>query len=195
MERPLYIIGLGNPGPEYSFTRHNAGFMVLDLLQRAYNARFSRLRAGRAHCASLTIEERSVELVKPETFMNRSGQVLNALELEQTDDGTVANLLVVYDDLHLPLGAIRYREQGSHGGHNGMRSIIDTLGHQRFHRLRVGVGVDRPVNDLHSFVLGTFTKSELELLSDVLNTACESIQWYIQHGIHSAMNRYNSKVA
>lgn len=191
----FYVVGLGNPGPEYMFTRHNAGFMALDLLQREYNGRFARNRDCCAHIAEISICDKKVVLVKPQTFMNKSGVSVNRLDLARGDDGAVTNLLVVFDDFHLPIGAVRYRESGSHGGHNGMRSIINVLGTQKFHRLRIGIGTDEVLDDVYNFVLGVFTARERDVLSDVLNTACESVCVYLEQGIQNAMNRYNSKVA
>lgn len=195
MAENLFIVGLGNPGNEYVFTRHNAGFMVVDLLQRSYNGTFKRHHSKTAQHAAIDIHDTTVHLIKPQTFMNRSGLTVASLDLERDASGAVTNLLVVFDDIHLPLGSIRYRESGSHGGHNGMRSIINQLGTNAFHRLRIGVGADRPVDNLHNYVLGNFGKREMEVLSDVLITAQESIEVYIDRGIQVAMNMFNSKVS
>ncbi len=194
MSPPFYIVGLGNPGSEYLFTRHNAGFMVLDILQREYGGSFKRSYTVPAHIAKTVIGDQDVELVKPRTFMNRSGIALRSLNLSRNEDNVPENLLVVFDDIHLPLGAIRYRYKGSHGGHNGVRSIIDSLGTNQFYRLRIGIGGDVPVQTMHDYVLGNFNKSELDVLSCTLNLALESIAWFMEHGIESAMNKFNSKV-
>ncbi|MDX9703560.1 MAG: aminoacyl-tRNA hydrolase [Candidatus Auribacterota bacterium] len=191
----LFIVGLGNPGNEYVFTRHNAGFMIADLLQRSYDGVFKKHHSRTSLHAKITINGKTVHLIKPQTFMNRSGQAVGSLELEKDSTGAVKNLLVVFDDIHIPLGSIRYREGGSHGGHNGMRSIIDHIGTNQFHRLRVGVGIDKPVENMHNYVLGNFSKHEMDILSDTLVTAQESIVCYIDHGIQKAMNMFNSKVS
>ena len=191
----LFVVGLGNPGNEYVFTRHNAGFMLVDLLQRSYDGDFKRHHSRTALHSKITISDTTVHLIKPQTFMNRSGQSVRTLDLERDKDGAVKNLLVVFDDVHIPFGAIRYRESGSHGGHNGMRSIIDHLGTNKFHRLRIGIGSERPVDVMHNYVLGNFSKHEMDILSDTLVTAQESIVCYIDHGIQKAMNMFNSKAS
>jgi len=191
--RELYIVGLGNPGPEYLFTRHNAGFIILDFLEREYFGKFKYGFSRTLQKASINIEGQSVTLIKPQTFMNRSGTVLKHLNLEEDESGKITNLLVVFDDMHLPTGTIRYREQGSAGGHNGVKSVISHLGTNCFDRLRIGIGSERPISNVHNFVLGNFTKSELNVLSDTLLTACESIGVYIKDGISTAMNLFNSK--
>ena len=191
----LFVVGLGNPGNEYTFTRHNAGFMVVDLLQRSFDGVFKRHHSRKSLHAKITISGTTVHLIKPQTFMNRSGQAVQALDLEKDKQGVPRNLLVVFDDIHIPFGSIRYREAGSHGGHNGMRSIIDHLGTNQFHRLRIGIGSDSPVEVMHNYVLGNFSKKEMDVLSDTLIDAQESIVCYIDHGIHKAMNMFNSKAS
>ncbi|MCD6460784.1 aminoacyl-tRNA hydrolase [bacterium] len=191
--KELYIVGLGNPGPEYIFTRHNAGFIILDFLEREYFGKFKYGFSRSLRKTSISIEGQSVTLIKPQTFMNRSGTVLKNLNFEKNEAGEITNLLVVFDDLHLPLGSLRYREQGSAGGHNGVKSIISNLGTNCFDRLRIGICPDKPINNVHNFVLGNFTKNELNILSDTLITACESIGVYIKDGISTAMNLFNSK--
>ena len=140
--KELYIVGLGNPGPEYIFTRHNAGFIILDFLEREYFGKFKYGFSRSLRKTSISIEGQSVTLIKPQTFMNRSGTVLKNLNFEKNEAGEITNLLVVFDDLHLPLGSLRYREQGSAGGHNGVKSIISNLGTNCFDRLRIGICPD-----------------------------------------------------
>ena len=195
MDTPLNIVGLGNPGSEYLFTRHNVGFMILDLLQQSYRWSFSRDTKLRARVCQGEINARSVVLVKPWQYMNRSGAVVRKLGLAQDEQtGVLGNLLVVFDDIHLPLGTIRYRQSGSHGGHNGVRSIIELNGTNSFHRLRIGIGSDVSVFDMSRYVLGNFTSAEEPVLKDVVQRAAESIEWYCVHGIESAMNKYNGIV-
>ncbi len=191
----MFVVGLGNPGNEYVFTRHNAGFMLVDLLQRSYDGVFKRHHSRIALHAKITIADTTVHLIKPQTYMNRSGQAVRTLDLEKDKNGAVKNLLVVFDDVHIPFGSIRYRENGSHGGHNGMRSIIDHLGTNQFHRLRIGIGSERPVDVMHNYVLDNFSKHEMDILSDTLITAQESVVCYIDHGIQKAMNMFNSKAS
>lgn len=194
MSDNFFVVGLGNPGPEYLFTRHNAGFMVLDLIQRIHNLRFCKFGQMPALKAEKQFGEKKVNLIKPLTFMNRSGQVVKSLDLEQNEDGEVSNLLVVFDDVYIPFGTIRLRKSGGYGGHNGIKSIIDSIQTEKFHRLRIGIGTDNPVADLHSFVLGNFNNAEREVLSDILLAANDSIEWYLAHGIDSAMSKFNGKV-
>ncbi len=194
MSDTFYVVGLGNPGPEYLFTRHNAGFMVLDLIQRVDNLRFDKTRSMPAVEAEKRYGDKQVKFIKPLTFMNRSGQVVKALDLDRNENGEILNLLVIFDDIYVPFGTLRFRQSGSYGGHNGMKSIIECIGTQKFHRLRIGVGTDSPISDLYNFVLGNFNYSEREVLSDILLAAKDSVEWYLVHGMQSAMNKFNGKV-
>lgn len=190
-----YIVGLGNPGPEYIFTRHNVGFMILDLLQKSYGGQFKRDARLSARVCTGMISGKNVTFVKPWLFMNKSGVVVNRLPIERnTETSAVENVLVIVDDVNLPFGSIRYRESGSHGGQNGMRSIINCCGTALFHRLRIGIGSEKPVFDLHNYVLGNFSSSEEPVLKNVLQVSAESVEWYCAHGIQSAMNKYNGAV-
>lgn len=195
MDDMLYIVGLGNPGPEYLFTRHNAGFMVLDLLQKSYGWQFERDARLSARVCTGMISEKNVTLVKPSLFMNKSGVIVNRLPIERNKEtNALENVLVIVDDVHLPFGSIRYRESGSHGGQNGMRSIINCCGTALFHRLRIGIGSEKPVLGLHDYVLGNFSYSEEPVLKNILQVSAESVEWYCAHGIQSAMNKYNGAV-
>ena len=182
------IVGLGNPGPSYENTRHNLGFMLIDEL-----ACGSQTQVKRDECRSLigraVIENRNVELAKPQTFMNLSGEAVKCL-LNKPDRG-VERLIVISDDLALPLGTIRLRPKGTHGGHNGLRSIIDVLGTNEFIRLRVGIMPEHPVANAKGFVLENFAKSEIETVEKVLANSADAIRTVISDGIEAAMAKWN----
>ena len=160
------IVGLGNPGDEYTQTRHNLGFMLVDKL-----ADHAGVRVKRRDCQSLVgsglIENQRVTLVKPQTFMNLSGEAVSCLN-SRPADADDNSLVVISDDLALPFGAIRLRERGGAGGHNGLKSIIAALGTNEFIRLRIGIQPEHPISDARRFVLNGFTKDEKESLEDIL---------------------------
>ncbi|MBF6614681.1 MAG: aminoacyl-tRNA hydrolase [Chloroflexi bacterium] len=186
---PYLIIGLGNPGPKYAGTRHNAGFMAVDELARRHNLHFSQKQAN-AEIARGNINGTTAIVAKPLTYMNLSGNAVGALLRYYKIP--LDRLLVVYDDIALPLGTIRIREKGSAGGHNGLTDISRHLGTQTFPRLRIGV--DRPVAAHHSqidWVLGRFTKDEQKVISDVLPRTAEAIETILRDGLERAMNSYN----
>ena len=182
------IVGLGNPGSEYAKTRHNLGFMLVDLLATELQTRVSR-----DECRSLigrgVIDNRTVELVKPQTFMNLSGEAVSCLLAKE--NRSVEKLIVISDDLALPFGTIRIRPQGTHGGQNGLRSIIDCLKTQEFIRLRIGIQPEHPVNDASRFVLENFAKGDAEMLENVLTTAANAVRAIIVDGVDAAMARFN----
>jgi|ERR1043166_3291801 PTH1 family peptidyl-tRNA hydrolase len=182
------IVGLGNPGPEYAKTRHNLGFMLVDLL-----AAEMQTQVKREECRSLIgrgiIENRTVELAKPLTFMNLSGEAINCLIVK--DERSVERMIVISDDLALPFGTIRIRPKGTHGGHNGLRSIIDCLKTQEFTRVRIGIQPEHPVADAKKFVLESFAKSDLETVENVLKRSAEAVRAIIADGVDSAMARFN----
>jgi PTH1 family peptidyl-tRNA hydrolase len=182
------VVGLGNPGPKYRDTRHNVGFMVIDLLQRnmrssrEMNIDQSRLTIGKRP------DGRSIALAQPQTFVNRSGAAVQALIKEL--DVPTSSCLIIVDDFHLPLGAVRLRRNGSDGGHNGLKSIIAAIG-QDFPRLRIGIGpLPRDVAVI-DFVLGNFEEKERDPLSRALAKAGSAVDTLIAEGIEAAMNRYN----
>jgi PTH1 family peptidyl-tRNA hydrolase len=186
------IVGLGNPGASYEKTRHNLGFMVVDLL-----AREAQTQVKREECRALVgraeIENARAELVKPQTFMNLSGESINCL-LKKPDRGR-EKLIVISDDLALPLGTIRLRAKGSHGGHNGLRSIIDCLGTNEFMRLRIGIGPDHPLSNTKNFVLENFAKGEILTVEKVLEKSADAIRAVLSDGIEKAMARWNADTA
>ena len=190
-DSPYLIVGLGNPGPKYAGTRHNAGFMVVDELARRHGLRFARGQAN-AEVARGNIQGARVIVAKPLTYMNLSGHAVSALANYYKVPRE--QVLVVYDDIALPLGTIRIREKGSAGGHNGITNIIQQLGTQNFPRLRVGV--DQPVVVQHSrigWVLGRFNKEEQEVVDKVVSTAADAIEAILRDGIERAMNQYNTR--
>ena len=184
------IAGLGNPGLEYENTRHNAGFMVMDELAKQLGEDISRLRF-KGKTAEVTIEGKRCLLLKPTTFMNNSGEaIVQALEFYKID---VSNLIVVCDDISLDCGKLRIRRKGSHGGHNGMRSIIELTGRDDFPRVKMGVGKKpHPDYDLAKWVLGKFGKEDAAKLKEAADNACECIKLMVQGKTDEAMNKYNS---
>ncbi|MEO5859722.1 MAG: aminoacyl-tRNA hydrolase [Pyrinomonadaceae bacterium] len=182
------IVGLGNPGVSYEKTRHNLGFMLVDRLAREAQTQIKRDEC-RALIGRAVIEDQTVELAKPQTFMNLSGESVSCLISKQ--DRAVENLIVISDDLALPLGTIRLRPKGSHGGQNGLRSIIDCLRTSDFIRLRIGIMPEHPISNVSNFVLENFAKSEIDSVEEVLDKAAESIRSIISEGIEKAMAKFN----
>lgn len=188
--QPEYIIaGLGNPGMQYDNTRHNAGFNVIDMLAKQYNTEINRLRF-KGKTSEVTIEGIKCLLLKPTTYMNNSGEsIVQAMEFYKLD---VDKLIVICDDISLDCGKIRIRRKGSHGGHNGLRSIIDLTGRDDFQRIKVGVGKKpHPDYDLAKWVLGKFNSDDTEKMKISAENACESIKLMIQGKTDEAMNKYN----
>ena len=182
------VVGLGNPGRQYHGTRHNVGFAVIDGLAASpscgrFQSRFS------AQVADLLEGDQKVLLVKPETFMNLSGRCVRAVvdfyQLELDD------LLVVCDDVNLPLGRLRIRPKGSHGGHNGLRDIQNHLGTTEYARLRIGVG-SAGEGELVDHVLGRFRPSERPVIEDALSLAVQAVSIWVGQGIEVCMNRFNA---
>lgn len=174
-----YIIaGLGNPGLQYQGTRHNAGFNVLDTLADQLNVKINRMKF-KGLTEEVTIEGVRCLLLKPNTFMNLSGEsVVQALEFYKLD---TQKLIVVYDDISLEPGKLRIRRKGSHGGHNGMRSIIDLTGKDDFSRIKIGVGKKpHPDYDLAKWVLGKFSKEDSKLMKTSAENACQCIKLMVQ---------------
>lgn len=182
------IAGLGNPGQRYEETRHNLGFMLIDLIARKCGGQVKREEC-RALMGRVEIENQTVELAKPQTFMNLSGESLACLLKKDTRD--VGKLVVISDDLALPLGAIRIRPKGSDGGHNGLKSIIECLRTQDFIRLRIGIQPEHPVSDTKRFVLERFSKSDFEKVNEILELGADGIISIISDGVEKAMAQYN----
>lgn len=183
------LVGLGNPGLNYERTRHNVGFRAIDLLCTKFGCRADRLR-HKALTGFYELGGEKVLLVKPVTYMNLSGQAVRAL----ADDYKIPpeHILVIFDDISLPVGRLRVRPNGSAGGHNGIKSLIAELGSQNFPRIKVGVGAKpHPDYDLADWVLSTFTKEEEALLGPTLKRAIEAAQSVIEDGVPQTMNRFN----
>lgn len=182
------VVGLGNPGERYRRTRHNVGFMVVDALAARAGAPGSRERAE-AHVAPAVLAGEEVLLVKPLTFMNRSGAAVERLLLDH--DLRAEQLVVVVDDVALELGRLRVRERGSHGGHNGLRSIIDTLMTEEFPRVRVGIRSGEIGIELADYVLDPFPPEDALVVQEVVSRAADAVECLIREGLPAAMNRFN----
>ncbi len=186
----LVIVGLGNPDKKYDKTRHNVGFDVIDELASSLGVDVKTKR-HQALCGIGNVAGDKVVLVKPQTYMNNSGQSVRAVmdfyKLDPTDD-----LIVISDDINLDVGRIRIRKKGSAGGHNGLKSIISHLGTDAFTRVRVGVGINGGGSDLVNHVLGKFSKAERVTVDESVQKSAEAIQYIADQGVDAAMNKYNS---
>lgn len=184
------VAGLGNIGPEYTDTRHNIGFMVVDKLAAGREAKFEPARYG--DMAVFRWKGRIFHLLKPSTYMNRSGRpVLYWLNREKVP---LENLLVIADDVALPIGSLRMRAKGGPGGHNGLSDIIDTLGSNEFARLRFGVGSDYPTGFQSQYVLGKWTEEELMIVKPQIDVACDMVISFGLQGVARTMNEYNRRL-
>jgi PTH1 family peptidyl-tRNA hydrolase len=185
------VVGLGNPGIEYQFTPHNLGFLVVDRLAERCGAEVVRRRC-QALTAKVKLAGQEVLLAKPETYMNLSGlsvsRLIRDLGLDPAND-----LIVVYDELDLPMGAIRVRPKGGTAGHNGLESIVGALGSEEFTRVRLGIAPDHPVRDGAKYVLSQFKKAQLETIDEVLDRAADAVETILQDGVGVAMNRFNRR--
>lgn len=182
------IVGLGNPGASYEKTRHNLGFMLVDRLAREAQTQIKRDEC-RALIGRAVIENETVELVKPQTYMNLSGEAVSCLMAKP--DRSIEKLIVISDDLALPFGTLRLRSKGSHGGQNGLRSIIDCLRTNEFIRLRIGIMPEHPISNAKNFVLENFAKSEAEAVEEILERSADAIRTVISDGIEKAMAKFN----
>ncbi len=197
------IVGLGNPGIEYQFTPHNAGFLAIDRLAEICGVSVNN-RRGRALTAKATLAGEKILLAKPETFMNLSGQSIAALLKDLELGPPVADfkqtLLVLYDELAIPLGQLRIRERGSAGGHNGIKSILGSLGTDEFVRIRIGVGKPPSVTGREikaggsDYLLSPMRKMQLQELDLVLDDAVRALEMILKEGVKRAMNEFNRKV-
>jgi len=184
------IVGLGNPGRKYRGNRHNIGFMAVDRLAQAHGIQGGKVQ-NKAIVADGRIAQKPVILAKPQTWMNASGDAVGPLANYYQIPNE--NILVIYDDLDLPFGAIRLREKGGAGGHNGMKSLINHLG-QDFPRMRLGIG--RPPGQMppHAYVLQDFRPEERPLLDGILSEAVRAVETWLTDGIQLAMSRHNGEV-
>lgn len=182
------IVGLGNPGADYAGTRHNTGFMVLDAFAKASNIVFEDKRYGMV--AETTLKGRRIILLKPTTFMNLSGNAVRYwLQKENVDQ---KRLLVVADELALPLGTFRLKANGSNGGHNGLGHIQQLIG-QQYARLRIGIGNTFARGQQIDWVLGKYSEEELQTLQPVIDTAVEVVKSFVLAGVDITMNQFNKK--
>ena len=186
----MLIVGLGNPGKEYEWTRHNLGFRLIDKL-----AHDEGVVVGRRECNSLvgraTIEGVVTRLAKPQTFMNLSGHAVSCLLAKLETESPVKQLVVISDDLALPLGRIRIRERGTAGGHNGLKSIIGSIGTSEFVRLRIGIQPEHPISDPKKFVLDDFSRNEREVVAETIDQSAAAIRTIIRDGVLKAMSEFN----
>lgn len=181
------IVGLGNPGRQYEETRHNVGFMLLDQLAETHGVAFQSAPRWQCHLAKLPD---GTLLVKPQTFMNLSGRAVR--QVLAFHKWPADSMLVVYDDVALPPGSLRFREKGSAGGHNGIKSLIEHLGTDVFPRLKIGIGPSQPGN-MTGHVLGKFSPAERPVLENTLATALEAVQVARSQGLAAAANRYHTR--
>ena len=183
------IVGLGNPGKEYDMTRHNTGFYCLDVLSDEMNQSIDKEKFKGLY-TKFKYKGEDVILLKPQTYMNNSGESVAAVM--QFFKIPVEDLLVIYDDMDMPVGKLRLRQKGSAGGHNGIKSIISYIGTQEFDRIRIGIGKDKmiPVVD---WVLGKFPQEQQEDLNHALEQAAKAAKFSIKHSFSDTMNRYNKK--
>ncbi|MEM6252606.1 MAG: aminoacyl-tRNA hydrolase [Cyanobacteria bacterium P01_D01_bin.156] len=194
---PKLIVGLGNPGQKYDRTRHNVGFEVLDQLAQNWSIQFSANKRFHSHIGEVRLgPDQRLVLIKPTTYMNHSGQAVRAVldwyKLAPTD------ILVIYDDMDLPVGKLRLRLSGSAGGHNGMKSIISHLGTQNFSRLRLGISraktaADEANGKVIGHVLGKFAPGERKVVDAAIDLASEAVKFSLRKGIEQSMNLYNGR--
>lgn len=188
LQNPWIILAIGNPGPEYAETRHNVGWWAVDILVKEHNARLRD--EGPSRIAQLTIENQPTIIAYPKTYVNRSGTAARSLlNHYQTE---ISRLIVITDDINLAPGRIRVRRAGGDGGHNGLKSIIDTLSDNAFSRIRIGVGKPTNGDTQIDHVLGHATDDELTAIQTATNRAAKAAQTIITQGVENAMNEFNS---
>lgn len=183
------IVGLGNPGGKYEITRHNAGFLCADLFAESMNTEIKRLKYH-ALTAEVNIDGHRCLLMKPQTFMNNSGEAVG--EAAKFYKIPAEKVIVMFDDISLPIGKLRVRRKGSAGGHNGIKSIISHLGSENFPRVKIGVGAKpHPDYDLADWVLASFKKEDFPALKEAMVNACEAVKLIVNGNTDKAMNLYN----
>ena len=184
------IVTLGNPGSKYSNTRHNAGFIFGDKLAEKLSCSFSQENKFKSEIAKGEYNSQAVWIIKPQTFMNLSGESLRAfINFYKTD---IKDFLIVYDDISLPVGTIRFKANGSSGGHNGIKSIIQHIGTDVFDRLKIGIGPQPPFMKAEDFVLGQFSQEQRTALDETLDKALEGVLFLIDNDLYQAQNKYNN---
>lgn len=185
-----WIVGLGNPGAQYANTRHNAGFMAVDELARRWGVAVTQNKC-KALVGEGRLTEAKIALLKPMTYMNLSGESLRAFM--DYYKAKLDDLIVVYDDLDTEVGKIRLRYQGSAGGHNGIKSIIQHLGTPNFNRVRIGISRPKPGLVASDYVLSPFAKSEAEAVRKMVNDACDALEYAMSHSFEQTMAKYNGR--
>ncbi|MCX7746273.1 MAG: aminoacyl-tRNA hydrolase [Clostridia bacterium] len=190
MDSIYIVIGLGNPGARYEYTRHNVGFIAVDLLAQKYGIKISKIK-HKAILGEGSIEGAKVVLVKPQTYMNLSGESVR--EVLDWYKAPIKNVIIIYDDIDLAVGKIRIRPKGSSGTHNGMRSVLYQIQTDEFPRVRIGIGKPPEGWQLADFVLSKFTQEEKRSIEEGITNGAEAASAIIKSGIESAMNKYNSK--
>ena len=182
------VTGLGNIGDKYCFTRHNAGFMTVDMWALENNLSFREEKKLKSFIAKFNFNGEDIILAKPTTFMNLSGEAVYAIANYYKIE--VKDILIISDDIALPLGTIRFRGSGSDGGHNGIKSIIKQLGTSDFARLKVGIGPQPPIPS-EAFVLQNFSKDEMPKLKEVLKKSVQGVEYYMVNGLEKTQNTFN----
>lgn len=185
-----YIVGLGNPGIQYENTRHNAGFITIDYLARKYSIDVRKIKF-KSLIGQGVISGQKVMLVKPQTYMNNSGEAIR--EIYKYFDFEHDKLIVIYDDIDIDFGSIRIRKKGSAGTHNGMKSIIYNLEFDDFPRIKVAVGKKPSYMDLANFVLSGFSKQEVKIIEEEVKLTSDAIEMILEEGIEKTMSMFNSK--
>ncbi|MFQ9998005.1 MAG: aminoacyl-tRNA hydrolase [Anaerococcus obesiensis] len=185
-----YIVGLGNPGIQYENTRHNAGFITIDYLARKYSIDVRKIKF-KSLIGQGVISGQKVMLVKPQTYMNNSGEAIR--EIYNYFDFDHDKLIVIYDDIDIDFGSIRIRKKGSAGTHNGMKSIIYNLEFDDFPRIKVAVGKKPSYMDLANFVLSGFSKQEVKIIEEEVKLTSDAIEMILEEGIEKSMSMFNSK--
>ena len=183
------IVGIGNPGKKYESTRHNIGFIAIDYMAALYDIKVNKIK-HKALIGEGKIEGERVMLVKPQTFVNLSGESVR--EIADYYKVPTENVIIIYDDISLEPGSVRIRKKGSDGGHNGLKSIIYQLQSDTFPRIKLGVGAKPPGYDLADWVLAKFTDSDIKIMSKSVEAAAAAVPEIIKNGAESAMNKFNS---
>lgn len=186
------IVGLGNIGQEYVNTRHNIGFQVVEKFAQVNGIDLNKLKFNSIYGQG-NINGKKIFIMKPTTYMNRSG--LAVAELSSYYKIPLKNIIVVTDDIDIPFASVRIRQKGSAGSHNGLKSLVNSLGSKDFPRIKIGVGKKHPKQDLASFVLGKFSKEEQPYIEEIIDITIKAIEEIIYNNIDSAMNKYNNKGA
>ena len=185
------VVGLGNPGIEYQFTPHNLGFLTIDRIAQRCGVDVASRRC-QAATAKVRVAGHEVLLAKPETYMNLSGLSVRKL-VDDLEINPVDGLIVVYDELDLPFATVRLKQRGGTAGHNGIESLIGSLGTDEFVRVRLGIEPDHPVRDGAKYVLAQFKKSQLEAVDDLIERGADAVEAILKDGLAAAMNRFNQR--